>query len=375
MIRRLIVASLATTLVGGCFFWPAIEDDGYVACDDDDDCAPGRSCALAVGLCAPPPWNDAAFSARRLLVVHNPGDVALPATTAIPVNVGGPASVLPLEELLADARYTAFDAVTERWRVVGVYRDLFSDRLTVWIPLARPLAPGARDALAWLEQGTETETPTVVEDPLSVFALFDDLDAFPQDAAAARDDTRYLVVAPRAFPSAAGGTLNVPDGVTVIWREALSPPVDVTFRARVNGLTCDEVYLGLTGRDAVGFNPPSAGFFMERDLLTVAEVAPTAASTPRPLSEATIFSEQPSALHRFRIQVDGAAVRFLVDDVVFDERVDLQPAFANDAPLFAMVQLGGDCSLDVDAVWATPLPAVGTPTVSAEPLVLLNTTY
>jgi hypothetical protein len=107
----------------------------------------------------------------------------------------------------------------------------------------------------------------------------------------------------------------------------------------------------------------------------VAEVAPTAASTPRPLSEATIFSEQPSALHRFRLQVDGAAVRFLVDDVVFDERVDLQPAFANDAPLFAMVQLGGDCSLDVDAVWATPLPAVGTPTVSAEPLVLLNTTY
>jgi hypothetical protein len=375
MIRALLVASLAAPLVGGCFFWPAIEDDGYVACDDDDDCGPGRACALAVGLCAPPPWNDTAFTARRLLVVHNPGDVALPAATAIPVDIGGPASVLPLEELLADARYTAFDAVTERWRVVGVYRDLFSDRLTVWIPLARPLAPGARDALAWLEQGTETESPTIVEDPLSTFALFDDLDDFPSDAAAARDDARYLVVAPRAFPSAEGGTLNVPDGATVIWREGLSLPVDVTFRARVNGLTCDEVYLGLTGRDAVGFNPPSAGFFMERDLLTEAEVAPTAESTPRPLSEATIFSEQPSALHRFRIQVDGAAVRFLVDDVVFDERLDLQPAFANDAPLFAMVQLGGDCSLDVDAIWATPLPVAGTPVVSAEPLVLLNTTY
>jgi hypothetical protein len=93
------------------------------------------------------------------------------------------------------------------------------------------------------------------------------------------------------------------------------------------------------------------------------------------LSPATIFSEQPNALHRFRIQVDGAAVRFLVDDVVFDERIDLRPAFASDAELFPMVQMGGDCSLDVDAVWVTPLPVVDAPTVSAEPVVLLNTTY
>lgn len=374
MTRTLALSCLLASLVG-CFFWPAIEDDGYIACDDDGDCSPGRSCARDVGLCAPPPWNDTAFTARHLLVVNNPGNGALPASTAIPVHLGGPAAVLSIDEVLADARFTDFDVATQRWRVVGVYRDLFADRLTVWIPLSRPLPAGGTDVLAWLEQGTATETPTVVEDPLATFSLFDDLNDFPPDAAAARDDRRYLVVAPRAFPRAEDGALNVPDGVTVIWRKGMVPPVDVTFRARVNGLTCDEVYLGLTGKDAIGFNPPSAGFFMESDLVTVAEVAPTAESNPTPLSEATIFSEQPNALHRFRIQVDGAAVRFLVDDVLFDERVDLRPAFAADAALFPMVQMGGDCSLDVDAVWMTSLPVFGAPTVRAEPVVSLNTTY
>ena len=361
-------------VASGCFFLPAIEDDGYLACEGDADCGPGRACAIDVGLCAPPPWNDTGFTARRLIVVENDGAVLLPAGTAVPVQIGGEGAPLSLDEVAADARFTDFDAADGSWRVVGVFRDLFADRFTVWVPLARDVAPGARDALAWLEQGTTAGTPTVLEDPTRTFALFDALDDFPADAAAAATDARYLVVAPGAFPAAADGELNVPDNVTVIWRGGFVPPVDVTFRARVNGLNCDEVYIGLTGAERVGFNPPSAGFFMRQDLLTVGEVAPTAESNPTPLSDPTIFSEQPNALHRFRVQADGASVRFLVDDVVFDERADLRPAFAADAPLFPMVQMGGSCSIDVDAVWVTPLSSAPSPRVSVEAPVQLNIT-
>jgi hypothetical protein len=362
----------------GCFFLPAIEDDGYLACTGDADCAPGRACALAVGLCAPPPWNDTAFTERQLLIVENGGVAALSAGTAVPVRIGGEGAVLALDDVAADARFTDFDAADNSWRVVGVYRDLFADRFTVWVPLAREVPAGRRDVLAWLEQGTEAGTPTVVEAPTSTFALFDDLDDFPADAAAAgAEDSRYRVFAQGGvpFPAVDGGKLTVGDNVTVIWRGGFVPPVDVTFRARVNGLTCDEVYLGLTGAEQVGFNPPSAGFFMRQDLLTVGEVAPTATSTPTALSEPTIFSEQPNALHRFRIQADGASVRFLVDDVLFDERTGLRPSFAPDARLFPMVQMGGACSVDIDTVWVTPLPSAPAPTVSAEPPVRLNITF
>jgi hypothetical protein len=365
-------------VVSGCLFLPAIEDDGYLACTSDGDCGVGRTCALEVGLCAPPPWNDTAFTARQMVVVENPGAVALPAGTAVPVQIGGEGAPLSLDDVGADARFTDFDAAADTWRVVGVSRDLFADRFTVWIPLAREVPAGRRDVLAWLEQGTAAGTPTVLEDPANTFALFDDLDDFPADAAAAgADDSRYRVFAQGGvpFPGVDGGELTVGDNVTVIWRGGFVPPVDVTFRARVNGLTCDEVYLGLTGAEQVGFNPPSAGFFMQRDLLTVGEVAPTSTSTPTPLSDPTIFSEQPNALHRFRVQADGASVRFLVDDVLFDERTDLRPAFAADARLFPMVQMGGACSVDIDAVWVTPLPSAPSPTVSVEAPVLLNITF
>jgi hypothetical protein len=362
-------------VASGCFFLPAIEDDGYLACERDADCGPGRACALEVSLCAPPPWNDTGFTERRLMVVENPGAVALPAGTAVPIQIGGEGAPLSLDEVAADARFTDFDVADGSWRVVGVFRDLFADRFTVWVPLAREVAPGTRDVLAWLEQGTAAGTLTVLEDPANTFALFDDLDDFPTDAAAAATDPRYLVVAPTAFPAAADGELNVPDNVTVIWRGGFVPPVDVTFRARVNGLNCDEVYLGLTGAERVGFNPPSAGFFMRQDLLTVGEVAPTAESNPTPLSDPTIFSEQPNALHRFRVQADGGSVRFLVDDILFDERTDLRPPFAADTRLFPMVQMGGSCSVDVDAVWVTPLPSAPSPTVSVEAPVQLNITF
>jgi hypothetical protein len=357
----------------GCLFLPAIDDDGYVPCSAGDDCGPGRSCAEDVGLCAPPPWNDTTFTERRLLVVQNPSEQAMPAGTAIPVPVGGDGALLSLDDVEADARVTDFDDDSGDWRVVGVYRDLFADRFTIWVPLPRELAAGKSDALAYLEQGTADGGVTVLEDPTATFLLFDDLDAFPDDE---DGGDAYLINAPgAASPVVRDGEVSIGENVTVIWRQGFRPPVDVTFRARFNGLTCDEVFVGLTGDDAVGFNPPSAGFFVSADLLTVAEVAPLSTSNPTGLSPPRTFSDQPNATHRFRIQVDGEVIRTLVDDVVFDERRDLRPAFDPEAELFPTIQVGGECSVDIDALWVTPLPATAPPVVTAELPVQLNVTF
>jgi hypothetical protein len=40
-----------------------------------------------------------------------------------------------------------------------------------------------------------------------------------------------------------------------------------------------------------------------------------------------------------------------------------------------MVQMGGDCSVDIDAVWVTALPSAPAPTVSVEASVPLNITF
>jgi hypothetical protein len=183
---------------------------------------------------------------------------------------------------------------------------------------------------------------------------------------------RFVDTPGSAAPVPGDGTVEVVDNVTVAWRTELRGPVEVTFRARVNGITCDEVFLGLTSSASAAFAPPSVGFFIDNDLATVAEViTPTGAA--RELSPARVFSEVPGDEHRFSVLVDGARVRLSVDDVVFDTAEDIDPVFG-DTPLFATVQVGGTCSVTVDAVWATPRP-FATPTVRAEAPVLLNITY
>ena len=68
-------------------------------------------------------------------------------------------------------------------------------------------------------------------------------------------------------------------------------------------------------------------------------------------------------------------VRTLIDDVVFDERRDLRPAFDPEAELFPTIQVGGSCSVDVDAVWVSPLPSATPPTLTADLPVQLNVTF
>jgi hypothetical protein len=369
-------SALVLTLFGAlssCLFAPSIEDDGYFACTSDADCGAGRSCAVDVGLCAPPPWRDPAFFQRQAIVVTNGSETDIAAGVAVPITVGGPAPVLELDAVLADARYANYDVGSGAWNDVPVYRDLSSDRFTVWAPLSRPLAAGRSDVLVWLEQSTEAGAPTFLDAPAQAFALFDELDAFPADEVGGE---RYVINAPGAATVGIGESkITVPDNVGVVWRAGFVPPVSVTIAARVNGLTCTEVFVGVTGADAVGFNPPSAGFFIANDLQANADVYPTATSQrPAEMAPAKFLVEQPTALHRFTIDVQGTAVRLSIDDVVFDERSDLDQPFADDAPLFPTVQVGGACSLDVETVWATALP-ITRPTLAAEAVVALNITY
>lgn len=369
VVVSVVSVAVAASVGPGCLFLPSIDDDGYAACKTDKDCAPGRACAAQVGLCAPPPWNDKDFVERRLLVVKNEGTTDLVAGAAVPVRFGGEGAVVPLEEISPDARFANFDTGSGQWRVVGVYRDLFSDRFDVWIPLSRTVPPGGRDALAWFEHRTRAGGVRVVEDSATAFSLFDDCAAFPLDG-----DELHYVDAPGAAALVQGdGLIEVVDNTTVIWRVTHGSPSTVTFRARINGLTCDEVFLGLTSSGTSAFVSPSAGFFLGNDLQTVAEVIASPSQPPQPAQAARVFSEIPGDLHRFTVTVDGARVRLSIDDVVFEELVDIEPAFG-DAPLFPTVQVGGTCSVDVDAVWVTPLP-FARPTVVAEAPVILDVNY
>ena len=377
----------ALLLSPACLFLPAIDDDGYVECDSDADCDAGRACIEGFGRCAPPPWNDETFETRRALIVTNPSDVELPAGAAIPVPLGGVDDVLPIDQVGADARFAQFgrtlgedqSAADGTWELVGVYRDiaqgrgLDDDTFVVWIPLLRALPAGGSDALAYLEQGTEAGTPTVVENPLKAFALFDDMDAFPVEGDALVGEGVFVDAPGAAAPTLGDSEVTIGDNVKVVWRGGLAPPLSVTFRARINGLTCREVFFGLTSQASASFEVPSAGFFVDTDLLAFGEIAPGAGDTPTPISVPTLINEQPGALHRYTVTVDAGAVRLLVDDVLFAERTGLRPGFDPTA-LLPTVEVGGDCSVDVDAVWVTPLPTA-TPTVIAEDELLFNTTF
>jgi hypothetical protein len=360
---------VAVGAMGGCLFLPSIADAGYVECRTSDVCAVGWSCVPAVGLCAPPPWHDETFTERRLLVVTNDSDLLLPAGTAVPVRVADNDGVLALSDVGSDAHLADFNPETATWRVVSVYRDLSRDRYDLWIPLARPLGAGKRDALAWLETRTKDGAERIALEPQSVFSQFDECDDF-----VAEGDERRFVDAPGAAEVVVGeGTVEVTDNASVVWREGTASPVSVTFRARVNGISCDQVFLGLTSASDAVFVSPSAGFFMQSDLQAIAEVIAAPNLLPMSSGAPRAFSEVPNDEHRFTVSVEGSRARFEVDGVLFEEIVDIDPPLSA-GPLFPTVQVGGTCSVTIDAVWSTTLP-LERPTVVAEPTISLNITY
>ena len=73
------------------------------------------------------------------------------------------------------------------------------------------------------------------------------------------------------------------------------------------------------------------------------------------------------AFTRVLVAVHDAGVRVVVDGEVVHEDLDVRPPF-EDLPMFFTIQVGGACSVDVDALWLTPLP-LPSPTVVAGELV------
>ncbi|HEY4220688.1 MAG TPA: hypothetical protein VGO62_05080 [Myxococcota bacterium] len=341
-----------------CVFAPDIAGNGYGACASDADCTAPNACALAEKLCAPPPWNDVKFQQRRALVVKNGAPTKLAAGTAVPVVVGT-GGVLALADVAPDFRVTSFDGTAHSWSVAPVFLDKESDRFTVWVATARDIAQGKSDTLAWFESESDTGAVATVDDPADVFLAYDGFDD-------GLDGTAWQI---EGAPNVADGIVNVAAGQVIVLKKPLVPPLQLTALVRVNGTDCSRVFIGLIGdTHALLEVPPSAGLLIDQSLAASASVAPQATDVPTgvgdPFTAQTVFQH-------LTIGIDGRALLVRDDDTTLFDRDTLPDAFGTD-PMFFAVQVGGDCSVDVDEVWATPLPDSPRPAVTAGPLVTLD---
>lgn len=358
-----VVAALAALVpcVGACLFLPELASHGYTPCGGDSSCPPGRYCDES--LCAPPPWHDQAFGTRRAIVVANPSSSIIPAGAAIPVVVGGEAGALALAELGADFRFADFERASASWRVVSVYLERESDRFTAWIPTARDIPAGGSDVLVFVESNTADGLPRVTEDAAATFANWHSFDA------PLADDAWFQ--SPAGGPIVQDGMVNVADNQAVVLRAPLVPPVLAVLVARVNGATCDEVFLGLVGDDRALFQvPPEAGLFVGSGLAGTVQLAPTTDSTPTDVGGGVTVT---NAMARTLVAIDGGGVLVEHAGTTAFTDPDLRPPFGAD-PLYLAVQVGGACSVDVEAVWTTPLPQPF-PAVTVEPPVDFNLAY
>lgn len=358
-----------------CLFAPSVAPHGYNACTSDADCEAGRTCDDGDGgakVCAPPPWHDEAFGDRRVIVVTNEDSAPMPVGTAVPVIIGGDGDrrgLLALDEVPVDFRFSDFDPLTATWSVRSVFLDLEDDRFTAWIPLAREVPQGKSDALAWLESDTFEGVRTVVEDAESTFALFESFDAELNGAG----EPEWILRGTGGGPRVSEGNVNVGDNQSLVLATPLSPPVQVTALARVNGVNCTEVFIGFTGDEDAAFAlPPAAGLFIDQvgnDLAGVARIGPVPVDDGGQLEDRGGV-DIGGALMRVTVNLDGPGVRVLVDEAVVLDEGALVPAFPAD-PVYFAVHVGGACSLDIDTLWITPLP-LPPPSVTVGPLVELS---
>ncbi len=358
---RCAVAAVVLASIGlsGCLFLPNIGEHGYLPCDKDGACPAGRYCDESV--CAPPPWNDQTFGTRRAIIVDNSAALPIAAGTAIPVVVGGDAGAIALAELGADFRFADFDRANAQWRVVAVYLDRERDRFTAWIPASREIPAGGSDVLAFVESNTADDVPQVVEDPASVYGTYDAFDA----------PLAGWFASPAGGPIVQDGVVNVADNQAIVLQAPLIPPVLAMLVARINGAACDEVFLGLVGDDRALFEvPPEAGLFIGNNLAATAQVAPTSDSTPTNVGDGLTLG---NALARTLVAIDGGGVLVKHDDAVAFANDDVRPPFGAD-PLYLAVQVGGACSVDVEAAWTTPIPQPF-PTVVVQPPIDFNLAF
>jgi hypothetical protein len=352
MTRALV--ALLVLAAPGCLFVPDVQSHGYTRCSDDSECAAGRACAA--GLCAPPRWNDARFERRQLIVVDNRAEEPLRAGMALPLRIGAE-GLLASAAFGVDGRFTYFSFKDDAWREVPTWRDIYGGHLFAWLPLQEDVPAGRKAPLVWVESLTGEREPNLREDVGRVFPLlFEELEEQALFA-----DGRWRFFGTGGAPLHGEGRVVVADNQKLVLRTRLAPPFSLTARGRINGVTCQQVYVGLTASDGVSFEPPSVGFWMNNGLEAQLEVAPQEVSEPRYVGSAQLDT----AMRRYRIDVGDQSVRWALDDEVLGEPEGLR--FLGEE-LFFRVEVGGACSFELDTLWVTPLPFVH-PTLRAEPVV------
>lgn len=352
--KAFALAALTAPLLAGCFFSPSIDEQGYTRCTANEDCAAGRGCYA--GYCTPPPWNEERFARRQLVVVKNESDDdPIEVGAALPLRLGA-GGLLPASALGVDGRLTYYSFAAEAWRQVPVWRDVYDDHLLLYLSVQEEVPPGGEAQLVWIESVTDTRDPGFFDDASRVFPLwFDELEG------EALDTERWRRYGTGGTPTVGNGVVNVADNQQIVSTLGLKPPFSLTFKGRLNGVTCTSVYLGLTSALRQGLEPPSVGFFVENNLVTKLEVGPAAVSTPQQPPDLGAITLD-TAMHRYRLDVGSDSVRFSVDGEVVGEPKNL---FFQGEELYFTVDVDGACSFDLELVHATPMP-YARPTLRAE---------
>jgi hypothetical protein len=344
-----------SSALSGCFFRPAIDDDGYAPCSEDVGCAAGRTCEAE--LCVPPPWNDAAYARRRLVVVQNHADVPLREGSAIVLRIGT-SGLFSASDLGVDGRLRYYEGPTSTWRKVPAWRDVYDDHLLLYVPLQETVAAASEGQLLWVESQTGTREPGIDDEADAVFELL--YEDFAQESLAERP----WRIHGGQLPSFQDQRIVVKDNEQLVSTRPLVPPFSLTWKGRINGVSCEQVYVGLMSDDEPGFHPPSAGFFIGAGLEAFLEVAPTEESVPQQPPDLSSVRLD-TATRRYRIDVGDERVRFLLDGEVLGETETLR--FEGES-LHFVVDVDGACSYELELVHATEQPFV-IPTLRTEPVV------
>ena len=352
---RLYWMMCCAALFSGCFFTPSIGDAGYAVCESRSDCTVGRYCSS--GYCVPPPWHDESYGQRRLLVIENQREAELYAGNAVVFWVGESGTTLSLDDVTSDTRYLYFDLEKEAWEVLPVYFDVFDDRYAVWLPLAENVAAGTRAPMVWLENlsGDADKGPNV--DPTQVFQMFYNFGL--REAC----ESPWLCFG-TGSPVLADGLLRISDNQMTLLDSAITLPFDLSFKLRVNGANCENVFWGLKSTRNQSFDPPMLGFNVREDRQISFEYYPQADSLA---PETQDLGQMDNALHTYRIHAGAQEIRIYRDQELLSS-LALESPMDAEADYYPYLDVDGACSAEIRNLWASPTPSGNTQITAEDPV-------
>ena len=349
---KVVSAFFSLVLMSGCLFIPSIEEAGYNSCESEKDCGVGRQCTA--GYCTPPPWNDESYERRRLLVLENETVSELPEAGALVFWVGASGMTLKLDEVPSDTRYTYYHADENTWKTVPVFLDTFDDRYAVWVPLSASLASGARAPLVWMESKSGDAEGEATISPIDVF------DAFYNFGAGEACVAPWLCFVTGA-PVPDNASIRVADNQMMVLSEGLTLPFDVSFKLRVNGSSCENVFWGLKGGKNQSFDPPMLGFNVGTDRDMSFEVYPRSDSLA---PEITDLAQMDTVLRTYRIHAGTTSIRIYRDQDLL-AAIPLETLLEEEGTYYPYLDVDGDCSIEIRNFWATSTP-VGSVKITPE---------